>query len=418
MRILFVLHQFFPEFSSGTERVTQNLARMAQRAGHYVQVLSCAVQPGTVQGQPNAHVAGAMDIVHEGVPVMLLPRASLPSTADYSLDVAEDLSGVLATWMQEQRFDIVHVLHPMRMVTAVKAAQQCKLPYILTLTDFFLPCSRVNLVNLRNQQCEGPNQGQRCAQDCKVPPWNSETLKLRFRQAADLLASASVCVAPSTYVAQRYQEAFAGLRIQVIPHGIDLLNLLRYAQPPQANRTGDGILTLGYIGTIVPQKGLQVLLQALALAPELPVRLKVVGSVHGDPVFGETVHRLAGADTRVELMGQLDAAEVGQVLSTLDVLCLPSVVPESYSLVLRESAALSVPALVSNLGAPAELIAATGAGQAVPAGDKYAWAEALQQLHGNPLILTQWRMTLPLPLRMEEEAFLYESLYRQSQREA
>ena len=30
MRILYLVHQFFPEFGSGTERVTLNLARMAQ----------------------------------------------------------------------------------------------------------------------------------------------------------------------------------------------------------------------------------------------------------------------------------------------------------------------------------------------------------------------------------------------------
>ena len=46
MRILIVLHQFFPEFSGGTERVALNLARTAQRAGHHVRVLACAVQAG------------------------------------------------------------------------------------------------------------------------------------------------------------------------------------------------------------------------------------------------------------------------------------------------------------------------------------------------------------------------------------
>lgn len=413
MRILIVLHQFFPEFSGGTERVALNLARTAQRAGHHVRVLACAVQPGACDGLAASALPGAFDAVHDGVPITLLPRAALPVAADYSFDIAPASVDPLQSWMQEQRFDIAHVLHSMRMATAIKAAQQCGLPYVLTLTDFFLPCNRINLVNLRGQQCAGPQQGQRCAKDCKVPPWDAESLAQRHRQAAAVLASASVCVAPSAYVADRYRAAFDGLQVQVIPHGIDLLALLRHAAPPAAPPAGARPLTLGYIGTIVPQKGLQVLLQALAAIPDAPLRLLVAGGLHGDAAYADSIHRMVAADPRVQLLGQLDAVGVGAMLGSIDLLCLPSIVPESFSLVLRESAALGVPALVSNLGAPAELMAETGAGLALPAGDPAAWAQAIAQVQSDPAVLERWRAALPLPLRVEEETFLYESLYRQ-----
>ncbi|MBP6753732.1 MAG: glycosyltransferase [Alicycliphilus sp.] len=413
MRILIVLHQFFPEFSGGTERVALNLARTAQRAGHHVRVLACAVQPGACDGLAASGLPGAFDTVHDGVPITLLPRAALPVTADYSFDIAPVWVDPLQSWMQEQRFDMLHLLHPMRMATAIKAAQQCGLPYVLTLTDFFLPCNRINLVNLRGQQCDGPQQGQRCAKDCKVPPWDAESLAQRHRQAAAVLASASVCVAPSAYVADRYRAAFDGLQVQVIPHGIDLLALLRHAASPAMPPAGARPLTLGYIGTIVPQKGLQVLLQALAAIPDAPLRLMVAGGLHGDVAYADSIHRMVAADPRVQLLGQLDAVGVGAMLGSIDLLCLPSIVPESFSLVLRESAALGVPALVSNLGAPAELMAETGAGLALPAGDPAAWAQAIAQVQSDPAVLERWRAALPLPLRVEEETFLYESLYRQ-----
>ncbi|HEY9208094.1 MAG TPA: glycosyltransferase [Acidovorax sp.] len=413
MRILIVLHQFFPEFSGGTERVALNLARTAQRAGHHVRVLACAVQPAACDGLAASALPGAFDTVHEGVPITLLPRAALPATADYSLDVAQALVEPLQAWMHEKHFDMLHLLHPMRMATVVKAAQQCGLPYILTLTDFFLPCSRINLVNLRGKLCEGPQQGHRCAKDCKVPPWDAESLGQRHKQAAALLASASACVAPSAYVADRYRAAFEGLPVRVIPHGIDLLALLRNAASPAVPPASAMPLTLGYIGTIVPQKGLQVLLQALASIPGVPLRLLVAGELHGDAVYADSIQRMVAADQRVEMLGQLDAVEVGAMLSEINLLCLPSIVPESFSLVLRESAALGVPALVSQLGAPAELMAETGAGRALPAGDASTWAQAIAQVQREPAMLERWRAALPLPLRVEEEAFLYESLYRQ-----
>ena len=413
MRILIVLHQFYPEFAGGVERVALNLARSAQRAGHHVRVLACALHPEACEGLSPSALPGAFDTVHEGVPLTLLPRSLLPATADYSFDCAEDLLEPLHNWMRDMRLDALHLLHPMRMATVIQAAQQLGLPYVLTLTDFFWSCSRINLVNLSGQLCTGPAAGQQCAKNCQAPPWDADSLAQRHRLAASVLASAAACVAPSEYVAQRYRAAFEGLQVKVIPHGIDLLALLRHTPKDRRLPTVAEPLTLGFIGTIVPPKGLQVLLQALAQLPDLPLKLWVAGPLHGDDVHKSQILRLAEADARVEMLGPLDAAEVGALLGTLDLLCLPSLVPESFSLVLREAAALGVPALVSQLGAPADFMADTSAGQALPAGDVAAWAQALAQAQRQPEQLAAWRAALPLPLRVEEEAFLYEALYRQ-----
>jgi glycosyltransferase involved in cell wall biosynthesis len=80
----------------------------------------------------------------------------------------------------------------------------------------------------------------------------------------------------------------------------------------------------------------------------------------------------------------------------------------------HEAAALGVPALVGHLGAPAESIARSGAGEVIRAGDEAAWAAAIQACADDPSRLASWRRALPLPLRIEEEAFLYEGLYRQA----
>lgn len=415
MRILIVLHQFFPEFAGGTERVSLNLARSAQRAGHFVRVLASVLHADFCADLSASTLDGAFDTVYEGVPVTLLPREKLRATADYSFDYEDALTEGLQSWMRDGRFDVLHLLHPMRMASAIKAAQNLGLPYIVTLTDFYWFCNRVNLINLDGRLCSGPKCGKQCAKSCKVPPWDDSSLVHRHRQAAAILGSAGACVAPSTYVAQSYQAAFEGLQVKVVPHGIDLLALLRHTQADRLSRVAPRTepLTLGYIGTIVAQKGLLVLLQALAMIPDVPLRLLVAGRIHSDAIYKDHVLRLAAADSRVGMLGQLDVAAVGAMLQTIDLLCLPSVVPESYSLVLHESAAVGVPALVSRVGAPAEFIAQTQSGQAIEAGDPAAWAQAIARVHNEPSLLAQWRVALPLPMRVEEEAFLYESLYRQ-----
>jgi glycosyltransferase involved in cell wall biosynthesis len=142
MRILFILHQFFPEFSGGTERVAFNLARMAQKAGHHVHVLASTVDPVRSGGIPVPRpFSGSLRTNYQGIPVTVIPRTMLPPAADIGLEIDKAVVGALAEWMDDERFDVAHVLHTMRMGSAVLAAQRCGLPYVLTLTDFYLPCA-------------------------------------------------------------------------------------------------------------------------------------------------------------------------------------------------------------------------------------------------------------------------------------
>lgn len=418
MRILFILHQFFPEFSGGTEHVAFNLARMAQKAGHHVHVLASTVDPVRSGGIPVGRpFSGSLRTNYQGIPVTVIPRAMLPPAADIGLETGPSMVAALAQWMDDERFDVAHVLHTMRMGSAVLAAQRCGLPYVLTLTDFYLPCAQINLVTLGGAACAGPDEGRRCAQECLAPPWTPDSYSQRYRQAASLITAAAERVAPSAYVAERYRESFPAVHFRVIPHGIDLIALAAAAGaqrtvPPPTPRG----LRLAYVGGVIPQKGLDVLLRALALLPGQDLTLKVIGGFHGNPGYHREIRSLAAADARVSLIGALKAPEVFAALTEVDLLCLPSLVPETYSLALHESAAAGVPAIVSDLGAPAERVAQWGSGLVVAKGEPRAWAAAIQSVLDEPSLLGKWKQALPLPLRVEEEAFFYESLYRRARR--
>lgn len=413
MRILFVLHQFYPEFFAGTEQVTLSLARSAQRAGHHVHVLACVVDPGSSPAKPDPGFPEFLQTVHQGVPITLVPQDRLAPLANIGFDSNPLLTERLANWMARERFDACHVLHSMRMSDALIALQRCKLPYLMTLTDFFTPCFRINLVNRQGLLCDGPDGGERCIQDCLVAPWTPEDLRARHRHAHDLLAGADRRVCPSEYVAERFRSAFPGLEFLVIPHGIDLLALTAGNVAPQEK---GGELVFGFVGSIVPQKGLDTLLRAFAQVPDPNIRLRVCGGFFGDPVYARDVRRLMDLDGRVEWMGHVRHADIFRVLRSLDVFCLPSRVPESFSLVLHEACAAGIPALVSALGAPGALVAKYGFGVAIPTDEVEVWTDVIGNLAIDRRILSEWRAHVPLPMRVEEEGFFYDSLYRETKR--
>ena len=95
-------------------------------------------------------------------------------------------------------------------------------------------------------------------------------------------------------------------------------------------------LTLGYVGGIIPQKGLDVLLSAFMNIDSDRLRLQVVGGFFGDEQYQRQVRKLIDSDSRIELVGRIEPQEVFSRLQQFDVLCLPSLVPESFSLVFHE----------------------------------------------------------------------------------
>jgi glycosyltransferase involved in cell wall biosynthesis len=410
MRILYVLHQFFPEFSSETERVALNICKSAQRAGHYVHVLACIRNADGTDAKPAPNFPEFLHTIYQGIPVMLVPRNRLSVFADFSFESKPPIADKLAMWMDHEHFDVCHVLHSMCMGEALVAMKRCGLPYLLTFTDFFAPCYRINLINIRNTLCYGPDGGEHCIRDCLVVPWTPYSLRSRYQLARDLLAGAGRLVCPSEYVAQIYREAFPGLEFLVISHGIDFRDMTASDTAPRVDRSN---IVLGFIGSIIPEKGLDTLLQAFGRVPNANIRLHLYGCFFGDPVYASKIRRLVARDCRIELLGQVTHAKIFQVIRSLDVLCLPSRVPETFSLVLHKACAAGVPSLVSDLGAPGEFVGKGGFGRVIPVDDIDAWADAIIDVAADSSVLRNWRANLPLPLRVEEEGFFYDSLYRE-----
>jgi glycosyltransferase involved in cell wall biosynthesis len=194
-----------------------------------------------------------------------------------------------------------------------------------------------------------------------------------------VLRSAKAAVAGNT-------EAKAVLERHGFPKAVTVLPQLGVDTSvfhPESARVEPGVV-VGYVGRLVEQKGLLVLLEAFArLSPE--IRLSVVGN---GPLRNEFLRRARalGVEGRLDLHEGVAHHEVPRYLRGMTVLVLPSLTTpqwkEQFGHVLVEAMASGVPVIGSESGAIPEVIG--DAGIIVPEGNVEALAEVLRKLISAP----------------------------------
>lgn len=409
MRILFVVHQFYPEYAGGTEKVCYQLAKAAQRAGHYVRVLTCRVDHWTDDSGESL-----VDSVYQGIPLSIFQRKELPEDADIDLPVVPELAQSIKELLEQEQYDIAHVLHTMRMGSALEAIASVGIPYVVTITDFFAQCFRINLVNIDGQLCDGASGGKTCAVSCNISSWTEPQLLERSVNFRQVLSGATERICPSLHVKNKFSTEYPELSFRVIEHGIDLNKAIQQKEQYRESIEDSEALIIGFVGSFVPAKGLECLIKAFCSVTSSDVRLHLYGGFFGADDYRDKISDLVDADERISLRPFVEADRIFSVLMGFDVFCLPSIVPETFSLIVREAAAAGTPVLVSDLGAPADYVHQHACGEVLSAGDASVWALAMEKVVSKPEILNHWKKNLPLPDRLEEEAFYYQSLYRKS----
>ena len=134
------------------------------------------------------------------------------------------------------------------------------------------------------------------------------------------------------------------------------------------------------VGAIVPRKGYDVLIRALAQLVEKPWVLSIVGPARdADLVTAlETQIADAGLQTRIRLLGARTEAELDEIYVTADIFVMPSLF-EGYGMVLGEAMVRGLPIVCTTGGAAAETAPNTAAIKVSP-GDAPAFAAAVARL--------------------------------------
>ncbi len=186
---------------------------------------------------------------------------------------------------------------------------------------------------------------------------------------------------------QRYYGARPG-KIDIAAPGADLV---RYTPgSPGAARDRLGIdrseKVVAFVGRIQPLKAPDVLLRAAAAviagAPELPVRVLIVGGASGTGQHGYDLVALArelGIEDRVTFLPPQPPAELAQVYRAADVVAVPSY-SESFGLVALEAQACGTPVIAADVGGLGVAVADGVTGALVPGHGVAEWSAALSRL--------------------------------------
>jgi glycosyltransferase involved in cell wall biosynthesis len=143
-----------------------------------------------------------------------------------------------------------------------------------------------------------------------------------------------------------------------------------------------GPLQILFLGNLIPRKGLDTLLRALAGLPPERWKLTVAGSAEMAPGYAARLRSLAqqlGLDGRVRWLGPLSHAELESLLPRMHLLAVPSR-HEGFGIAYLEGMAYGLPCLASASGGARDLVRDGQNGYLIPPGDERALAWRVRQL--------------------------------------
>lgn len=402
MKILYVVHQFFPKYYTGTERFVLNLSKQIQRMGHTVKVLTYDF----------AASENVKDVIHDffierytfqGLPVISIRHKIIPD--DLGFDILDKEMEKVVSKLIDEEFDLVHIAHPMRLGSILKIIKQRNIPSVLTLTDFWLMCPRGIAMTITGALCHSPEGGGKCVTDCYGEIWEDRIVQ-RLNEAHDFMETQGVVVSPTYFLADVLNNQF-NREIRVVRHGIEYVDV----KPNNRVKQGGDDVVFGYIGTVIPHKGVHIVVEALKLLKNHNIKIKIYGNYFHEQEYYDNLKKMAEGDSRIELLGEYKDEEVPSIMNEIDCLLVPSLWWENSPLTVLTSFAFRVPVITINIGGAAELVKDGLNGFNFEMGNPKSLATTIGKIADNPELLNSLKDNIIRPPRVEEEAFEYEKIY-------
>lgn len=434
MRILQVSNGYPHRAYGGVELHTHGLSAALRQRGHEILVFTRQSDLGRVDGAVD-------DEVVDRVPVRSVVNDFKGGTfrEHYrSPVVAREFGAYLA----ETKPDVVHVQHLIGLSADLpEIARASGARVVATVHEYWYVCARVMFQHRDGDTCPGP--AHRSCIDCVLgddapevgtlarfagraraalgaPACGPAANRERFRAMREALSVYERIVTPAEFVIEEFARQRMPLppaRTRAIALGIDRTPFPDPQSISDLPIRMERPLRLGFVGHALHHKGPHVLLEALARLPGRPITLELWGTRHAGHPYDEALSRRLDAEPRARHRGRFPDGGLPDVLSSFDVLVVPSTCFESFGIATREAFLAGRPVVTTDRGALPESVRAGEDGLLVPGDDPDALAAALSSLVDDPeLLSTLARGALDSATKVksmsayaaEIESFLYE----------
>lgn len=415
MKLLQVVHQFPPRHVAGTEVYVESLSRALVGRGHRVAVFYGNRTPGeeTRDGMRLRAVKGGLDASENGVASFFGTFGNPEIEASFS-----DL-------LQSEAPDVVHFHHlaglPARLVQRTHDAGAA---VIFTLHDYWFLCPSAQFLSPGGRICQGSFLGLgcgACGAERMRRPYLGELLSflaaplflIRQRLVWRMLSYCDIIIAPSLFIRNMFiQRGLAADKITHLPLGIEVPQYLSTSRKTVQN---EDRIAFVYVGSLVRQKGLHVLVEAFNKVDPAKAELRVYGDDSEYPEYVESLKRLARNDS-IRFMGKLGRDSLWEALSAADVMVVPSLWFENFPLVVQEARAARLPVIASRIGAFQELVSDGLDGLLFEPGNAEDLADRIRLLVDEHEKIRELSGNAPQPKTMAEHAAEMEALYSQLSR--
>lgn len=395
MRLLYVIHSFPPESRGGSEIACHRVAVDMAESGHDVHVLTRIADEDAEDGLVRVTEENGVT-VHR---VNRTYRNFAGFEATYASPMVESL---FERMLRDVRPDLVHFHHlthlSLRLPTIAKAH---RLPVVFTLHDYWLFCQLGQLLTIDQERCSGPRPG-RCARCCSnelfpgpraggtVPPWRHLRGLLRMRKRLRLgrrqWRSVDLFLSSSDYLRGWFLSlGMPEQQIVTLDNGYDPSQF--ESVPPVRP---DGRLTFGYIGNLIPSKGIHVLVDAFQRV-EGAARLEVHGaySVYhpGFEDYEKQLRASANHDERIRFEGSYEPMRAAEIMARLDVVVVPSIWYENSPLTIHEAFLARRAVITSGMGGMKELVEHEKNGLLFVPEDPVDLARQIQRMVDDPSLV-------------------------------
>lgn len=439
LNILLTVHQFLPDYASGTEILTYSTARELRTLGHNVRIVA-----GYPERAEMSDEARFDTYQHEGLHVVRFHHAYVPMGGQTNVAEAE-YNNLLAARgfrdvLEDFRPDVVHFFHLARLsASLIDVCRSVRIPMVLTPTDFWFVCPTSQLRLPDNALCDGPDRfGVNCLRHvvsltqppataskvealphvviaaiiagCRAGLFGSRSYAPLVKALAErpgfLRSRLNVLdrvLVPTRIMEQKLIEnGLSASKTVFCPYGIDIPT--RTATGTHSEPRRSNILRVGFIGTLYEHKGAHVLMEAVRRLAGRPIELKIYGRLEDFPDYVERLRTLASGDGRIRLLGTFPNESIGDIFSDLDVLVVPSLWYENTPLVIYSAQALGCPVVATDLGGMSEAVSHGDNGLLFSKGDVSELASLLDRLVGEPELLTRLRKNARPPKSIRQYA--------------